>query len=688
MTNRLPRLRSGLVLSAVAAVATGIGAKPPTMASGGTSWDPSELPRHRLALVVSATSGKPGRIRLPGAAADGDAFADLLRELGGVATNDILRLRDPDSTTLFAAFDRIGSQARRDSAEGVPTELVVYHAGHADMEGLELGDRTVTWKRLREGLRATAVGTRVTIVDACASGAALRTRGRFVVPAPTPLRGEAWMVSSRAEEVSLETDTDGGGVFTRILLAGLRGAADRDRDGGVTFDEAFQHVSTATQARARGIGAASQTPQWASSLEGDRPLELTNLRHGEATLEVFPRALGILLADSLDRGLAWVPPDTGSTTLALAPGLYTAWIAEGATRRAHRFRIERGQTRRVLPEEFVSVGESRNAPPPDTSWNRVPVNFGLLSPLTLNGFDPSRAINNFSLDLVLGEAGKVNGFQMAGILTRVRHGVAGAQVSSVANLVEGDVTGFQLATVNLLDGGVTGFQAGLALNLDDGRSRGLQLAGLMNVNRDSLHGAQVASASSYAGSLRGGQLSFVNVAGSMDGAQFGLVNIAREARGVQVGLVNVALRSSGVAIGAVNVLPRSRTLAVGPINVGQDLTVHPVVGLSTDRHLDLQIRYGTRWWRTLLLAQEPDADPWRIPEARRWGIGAGVATQGPLAAGADILLTSPSMTLRSPHWGAQVDLGWSVLPRLTPSLALRWSQENPDEVVGLLLLAI
>ena len=685
MTCRPPRLRAGLVLATVAA---GIGAKPPTMVSDVVSWDPSELPRHRLGLVVSATSGKPGRVRLPGAAADGDAFADLLRELGGVASNDLIRLRDPDSASLFAALDRIRGMARRDSAEGVPTELVVYHAGHAGMEGLELGDRTVPWKRLREGLQATAVGTRVAIVDACASGAALRTRGRFVVPAPTPLRGEAWMVSSRAEEVSLETDADGGGVFTRILLAGLRGAADRDRDGAVTFDEAFQHVSTATQARARGIGAASQTPQWASSLGGDRPLELTNLRQGGSMVEVFPRALGILLADSLDRGLAWVPPDTGSTTLALAPGLYTAWIAEGAARRAHRFRIERGQTRRVLPEEFVSVGESREATPPDTSWNRVPVNFGLLSPLTLNGFDPSRAINHFSLDLVLGEAGKVKGFQMAGILTRVRHGVAGAQVSSVANLVEGNVVGFQLATVNLLDGGATGFQAGLALNLDDGRTRGLQLAGLMNVNRDSLHGAQIASASSYAGTLRGGQLSFVNVAGSMHGAQVGLVNIAREAHGVQMGLVNVALRSSGVAIGAVNVLPRSKTLAVGPINVGQDLTVHPVVGLSSDRNPDLQIRYGTSWWRTLLLAQQPDARSSRIPDAQRWGIGAGVATKGPLAAGADVLLTSPSMTLRSAHWGAQVDLGWRILPRVTPGVALRWSQERPDELVGILILAI
>lgn len=652
------------------------------------TWDATELPRHRVGLVVSSTVGLPGKVRLPGAAADGDAFADVLRELGGVASADLLRLRDPDSAQLMGALARVREMSRRDSAQRVPTELVVYLAGHAALDGLELGPHLLTWSRFREVLRATGADTRVAIVDACASGAALRIRGRFVVPAPTPLRGEAWMVSSRAEEVSLETDADGGGIFTRILLSGLRGAADRDRDGAVTFDEAFQHVSAATQARARGLGSASQTPQWASSLEGDRPLDLTLLRKTQASLLVSPRSQGILLADSLDRGLAWIPPDTGSSTLALAPGLYTAWIADGPSRRAHRFRLSTGDSRRLLPEEFVSVGVAPDLQPRDTSWNRVPVNFGLLSPLTLNGFDPSRAVNHFSLDLVLGEAGKVKGFQMAGILTRVHHGVAGAQLSSVANLVEGDVTGFQLATVNLLDGGVTGFQGGLALNLDDGKSRGVQLAGLMNVNRDSLRGAQIASASSYAGSLRGGQISLVNVAGSMQGAQVGLINIARDAQGVQLGLVNVALRSSGLAVGAVNVLPRSRTLAVGAVNVGQDLTVHPVVGFSSDRETDLQVRYETRWWRTLLLARAPTGEAWSVPEARRWGIGAGVATRGVVVAGADLLLTSPSMLLRSPSLGGQVDLGWRVLPRLSPGVSLRWSQEHPDEVVALVTLAM
>lgn len=658
------------------------------VAARSAPWEAGELPRHRVGLVVSSTAGLPGKPRLPGAAADGDAMADVLRELGGVASGDLLRLRDPDSTGLLAALERVRAMARTDSAQRVPTELVVYLAGHAALDGIELGPHMVSWNRFREALRATGADTRVAILDACASGAALRIRGRFVVPAPTPLRGEAWMVSSRAEEVSLETDADGGGIFTRILVSGLRGAADRDRDGAVTFEEAFQHVSTATQTRARGLGSASQTPQWASSLEGDRPLDLTILRRGQASLRVMPRSHGMLLADSLERGLAWIPPDTGATSIAIAPGLYTAWIAEGASRRAHRFRVSTGETRRLHPEEFVAVGASRDSAVPDTSWNRVPVNFGLLSPITLNGFDPSRAINHFSLDLVLGEAGKVKGFQMAGILTRVRHGVAGAQISSVANLVEGDVTGFQLATVNLLDGGATGFQGGLALNLDDGKSRGVQLAGLMNVNRDSLQGAQVASASSYAGTLRGGQISLVNVAGTMHGAQVGVVNIARDARGVQLGLVNVALRSSGLAVGAVNVLPRSTTLAVGPVNVGQDLTVHPVVGLSSDRDPDLQVRYGTRWWRTLLLARAPTGEAWSIPEARRWGVGAGVATRGSLVAGADLLLTSPSMLLQSPSLGAQVDLGWKILPRLAPELALRWSQEDPDEVVALLLLAL
>lgn len=646
------------------------------LAAAAPPEDPSGLSdaAHRVAIVSWSSGGTRGKEDLKGAKGDAEAVGAVLQELGGVSSGDLHLLEAPDTSALLSALRSMRAGFRADSASGVQSVFVYYHAGHADPRGLDLGGQILPWARLREAVASTGARMRVAVVDACASGSVLRARGgRFAIPAPVPVRGEAWIVSSRAEESSIETDSDGGGIFTRILLGGLRGGADLDRDGLVTFEESFRHVSAGVRERARLLGVASQTPQWSSSLEGDRPLVLTRVdRGGSSALEIAARGRGILLSDSTGASEAWIPPDTASRRIVLPPGLHTAWMPEEGRRLAHRFRLEAGETRRIRPEEFMPVDLAGRATTSDTALRSVPVNFGLLSPLTLNGAHPEKARNAFSLDLVLGDAGAIRGFQMAGILNRVRREAKGAQIAGVMNLTQGSLTGFQLSAVNLLGGGATGFQAGALMNLDEGDSRGAHLASLMDVNRGSMTGAQVSLGSCYAGRLRGGQISLVNVSGSMTGAQVGVLNIARESRGLQAGLVNVALSSKGAAVGLVNVAPRSRMLAVGVVNVGRDLSVHPVVGVSHDGRDQLQIRYQTSWWRSLVLAEQPRASGYLDPEASRWGLGIGASTPGRVSLGLDALVLSDDLATLAPEPALQVGAEWRILPRFAPGVQLRW----------------
>lgn len=637
-----------------------------------------------MALVVSSQRGGSGKSLLPGASSDAQAMARTLHSLGGVSSSDLILLEDPDSSRLIQEFERLAERVAVDRSHQVPSEVFFYHAGHAGLDGLELGDTLLPWAKVRDLIRSTQATARVAILDACASGAALRARGgRFVIPAPESVRGEAWLVSSRAEEISLETDADGGGIFTRVLLAGLRGAADRDEDGVVTLDEAFRHVSGGVRARARELGSAPQTPQWSSSLAGDQSLALTRPSRGASLLEVPASTTGTLLTDSVGNGEAWIAPDSVVTRIYLDPGLHSAWRIAPDGRSVVRFVLREGTERSLEPAEFVDL-PAPSAPHGslDTALRSVPVNFGLLSPLTMNGQRPELARNAFSLDLILGDAGRITGFQMAGVLNRVRRDVVGFQFSDVANIVEGDVRGAQLSLVNLLGGGVRGAQVAGYLNLDEGVSRGAQIAGLMNVNRDSMTGAQLSIGSSYAGTLRGAQISLVNVAGSMSGSQIGLVNIARSSTGLQAGLLNISGQARGVAAGLVNILPRSRALAVGAINVGSDLEVHPEVAFDPThphRWHDVQITYATDWIRSLLVLGFPRPTDWNSGTAEFWGLGGGAQWTGPVTLSLDLLVLSESPVFRDPVAAFQVGARRAVIARFSPLVKVRWQADRLDD---------
>jgi uncharacterized caspase-like protein len=56
-------------------------------------------------------------------------------------------------------------------------------------------------------------------------------------------KGRVIITASGANEVSVENDDLGHGVFTYYLVEGLKGKADADRDGFITVDEVYRYVS-------------------------------------------------------------------------------------------------------------------------------------------------------------------------------------------------------------------------------------------------------------------------------------------------------------------------------------------------------------------------------------------------------------------------------------------------------------
>jgi hypothetical protein len=133
----------------------------------------------------------------------------------------------------------------------------------------------------------------------------------------------------------------------------------------------------------------------------------------------------------------------------------------------------------------------------------------------------------------------LQGVQLAGVGTHVGGDLEGAQVAGVAAVAAGRNEGLQLSGAFAYSGlSGHGAQVAGAANVTNGALQGLQLSGAFNYQRAPSKGAQIAGAVNVANDVEGLQLGVVNVARDVDGLQLGIVNVARHNRGIALGLFN------------------------------------------------------------------------------------------------------------------------------------------------------
>jgi len=187
-------------------------------------------------------------------------------------------------------------------------------------------------------------------------------------------------------------------------------------------------------------------------------------------------------------------------------------------------------------------------------------------PFGTNGWESSRLVNLYSVNLLVGLSG----------------GVEGSEWSLLLNTTEGDVRGMQVSGLaNVAEGGLSGTQLSGGLNVAMGTANGRQLAGL------------------------------VNVAGQMTGTQAALlVNITREEfRGRQIGLVNMADTVSGVSFGLLNLVRRGYNRV--EIGAGEALWANLSLKLGPRSFYNV-LHSGFRWGDNI--------------DGHIWGLGYGFGT--------------------------------------------------------------
>ncbi|MEP7127642.1 MAG: hypothetical protein ABI729_02190 [Chitinophagales bacterium] len=212
-----------------------------------------------------------------------------------------------------------------------------------------------------------------------------------------------------------------------------------------------------------------------------------------------------------------------------------------------------------------------------------------ITPLSSNGIDGYKYMHYFSLNVLQGYNGALEGAEFGGLLNGLKGYAIGAQFGGLANYVGGNLTGAQFGGLaNYVGGYAKGAQFGGLVNVSESLEgaafagitnisrtyvNGLQTAGIVNIAVDSLNGAQIAGIVNMQSSdkksnswqiagignvslakTKGGQIGGVfNLANQLTGGQIGLINLGKKINGFQIGLINISDTINGAAIGLISV---------------------------------------------------------------------------------------------------------------------------------------
>jgi hypothetical protein len=189
---------------------------------------------------------------------------------------------------------------------GAETTLLLFYSGHGDVangEGyVELEDARLTRTLLRrEILERTSADEVHLVIDACRSYFLAFEKGpggrRRAAPLVDRGRGRArtgYILSTSSDRDSHEWEAFQGGIFSHEVRSALRGAADVDRDGSVTYAELGAFLTVAN----RGIPNQRFRPDFVVRPPGSLSDELLRWqRDGQAQALLIDRPQGHMVLE-------------------------------------------------------------------------------------------------------------------------------------------------------------------------------------------------------------------------------------------------------------------------------------------------------------------------------------------------------------------------------------------------------
>jgi hypothetical protein len=353
-------------MSRVFAFAATLSACAITLASARDAGAQSATVPHlrRIAVVVGANDPPEGRQALRYAHDDANRFADTLKRVGEFASGDVHVLLDPHPDEVLSSVDDASTLA---SGAGGDALVLFYYSGHSDGQSVFPHGETLAISDLRARLGRASARIRVGILDTCRGGGWTQTKGLSVGPAldaadllNVATEGTALVASSSGLENAHEADTVQGSFFTHHFDAGLLGAADRNGDGQVTLQEAFDYAKERTVRDSAMLAPTPQHPSFDVNLRGRQDIVLASLGSSSSSLEIAV-PVGTLEVIHLGSGLTIAEAQPGGDKplhLAVAPGRYLVRRVDDGHVWGKEVDVKPGETATVSEGELELSGSA------------------------------------------------------------------------------------------------------------------------------------------------------------------------------------------------------------------------------------------------------------------------------------------------------------------------------------------
>ena len=258
----------------------------------------------RIAIVVGNNHGLDNEEPLRYAEKEAMEVYQLLLDIGEVRPSNAYLLVGKSASEAKSVLEEVRRRIADIRRDG-DVLLIFYYSGHASERALHLADTRLELGRLKSYLSRSNATTTVVVVDSCKSGAITRSKGVKVLPAydvainETELaKGQIFITSSSASEVSIEDEGLKGSVFSHYFISGMRGDADVDKDGRIDLDELYKYSYHSTVAKTMETPVGSQHPRFDYDLRGAGSLILSWPKKSEARLKIGPGTPGTFLIAS------------------------------------------------------------------------------------------------------------------------------------------------------------------------------------------------------------------------------------------------------------------------------------------------------------------------------------------------------------------------------------------------------